>query len=62
MEKKAAYLSKTLWINAIVAVSALAYPPVSEYVQGHADLVLTVFAALNMVLRLVSKDKISLGE
>ena len=62
METKKPYLSKTLWINALIAIGAIAYPPASEYIAGHADLVLTVMAALNMVLRLVSKDKISLGE
>ena len=62
MENKKPWLSKTLWINAVIAIGALAYPPVAEYVSSHPDLVLTAMAALNIVLRLVSKDKITLGE
>ncbi len=60
MEAKKPWLSKTLILNAVVAILALAYPPAAEWVQAHGDVVLAAFAAINFVLRLVSKDKIGL--
>lgn len=59
---KKPWLSKTLWVNALVAVLALAYPPASEWMLANSGTVVTLFAVLNMVLRLVSKEKISLLE
>jgi len=59
---KKPWLSKTLWVNAIVAVGALFAPGASDYIASHPDLVVGVFAVVNMVLRLVSKDKLSIGE
>ena len=57
---KKPWLSKTLWLNAIVAVAALAYPPVQEWIEGNEALVMSVFAVANLVLRLVTKEKIVL--
>lgn len=59
---KKPYKSKTLWVNAIVAVLAIAFPPASAWITEHPDMVMTGFAMLNMLLRLVSKDKIGLEE
>jgi hypothetical protein len=59
---KKPYKSKTLWINAIVAVLAIAFPPASAWIQSHPDMVMTGFAMLNMLLRVISKDKIGLEE
>lgn len=60
MEPRKPWQSKTLILNAVVAVLALAYPPAAEWIQGHGDVVLAAFAAINFVLRLVTKDKIGL--
>ena len=62
MDSKKPWLSKTLWVNAIVAVSAMIYPPASEWVSAHPDVVVSVFAGINILLRLVTKDAIGLSE
>ena len=58
---KKAWMSKTLWANllmAVVAVIAVWVPAVANIVNEEA--VLMLFAMVNMVLRLVTKDKIVL--
>ena len=60
MENKSPLKSKTLWINFALAVTALAYPPASEYISSHPEVVMSAIAVINIVLRLISKDKISL--
>lgn len=58
---KAPYLSKTLWINLIVAATAF-FPYMDGWVQSHTTLFMTAFAAVNFVLRLVTKDKIGITD
>jgi len=58
---KKAWMSKTLWANllmAVIAVIAVWVPAVASIVNEEA--VLMLFAMVNMVLRLVTKDKIVL--
>lgn len=62
MDTKKPYLSKTLWLNALVAVAAIAYPPASEWVAAHPEVVLGVFAGVNILLRLVTKNAIGLQD
>lgn len=63
MIEKKPWVSKTLWINAVVAVAALVgFPVVGEYINAHAEIVMGGFAVLNFLLRLVTKEKISLTE
>lgn len=50
---------KTLIVNAIIALSAL-YPPVGNFVQENPQMVLTGLAAVNIVLRFVTKGKVRL--
>ena len=58
---KSPLLSKTLWLNALVAVGALVgLPVVGDYLTSHPDIVVAVWSVANMVLRLVSKDKLAL--
>jgi len=52
------YLSKTLWTNAILGVLALAVPWVKENITS--DLLAYIFMGANGLLRLITKDKISL--
>ena len=60
MEEKKPWNSKTLWLNLLVAVGAmLPWAPVQE-MMSEANLVM-VLSVVNMVLRLVSKDKIGLN-
>jgi len=58
---KKAWMSKTLWTNmtmAIFAVVAAWVPQVGEIVNEEA--IMMMFAMINMILRLVTKDKIVL--
>ena len=57
---KPMWASKTVWANmlmAIVAVIAVWVPKVAEIVNAEA--VTMIFAMINIVLRMVTKDKIS---
>jgi len=57
---KPAWQSKTIWINmimAIIAVIGVWVPDVSRWVD--ADGVMMLFAAVNIVLRAVTKDKVT---
>lgn len=63
MENKKPWFSKTLWLNAIMAAAALAgLGGVNEYLQGHGEVVIGAWSLLNILLRLISKDKISLAD
>ena len=55
--EKSVLKSKTVWINLILAVVSF-FPGVKETVSE--DVLLQVFAVLNIVLRLVTKDKVVL--
>ena len=57
--KKSPFLSKTLWMNLILGIVAF-IPSVKEIVTP--EMLVMVFPVLNMILRLVTKDKIVLGE
>ncbi len=59
---KKPWLSKTLWVNALIAVAALAFPPAQTWFVAHPDYVLFGMAAINALLRLISKDAITLGD
>jgi hypothetical protein len=59
METKSLFKSKTLIVNAIIALAAL-YPPVAEWVSGHAALALSFIGGANMLLRLITKNRLSL--
>tara|TARA_Y100000004_G_scaffold68047_2_gene76322 strand:- start:220 stop:405 length:186 start_codon:yes stop_codon:yes gene_type:complete len=56
---KKPWTSKTLWLNLLVALGAMMpWEPMKE-VMTEANLIM-VLSVMNMVLRLVSKDKIGL--
>ena len=60
METKNPLMSKTLWANLVLAVGALVgarVPAVAEVVS--ADNVTLAFSFVNMLLRAVTKDKLS---
>jgi len=60
MEKKP-WMSKTIWANMLMAILALIgmwVPKVSEIVTS--EMVMMLFAMINMILRLVTKDKMIL--
>jgi hypothetical protein len=65
VETKKPYESKTLLVNALIAIAgALAslgiLPSVNDFLQGHADVVVMAVGILGVVLRLVTKGKISI--
>lgn len=62
METKKPWLSKTLILNLVVAISAMAMPSVAEFIKEHPDVVMASFAAINFALRLITKDKVGLEE
>lgn len=61
MPTKSPLQSKTLWINLIVAIAAF-IPQVSEYIASHPEVLTIAFAVVNVVLRLLTKDKIQLTD
>jgi hypothetical protein len=60
METKSVFKSKTVWMNLIIAIAAF-FPPVYGWIVGNPEMVAMIVSALNVGLRLISKDKISLG-
>lgn len=59
---KKPWQSKTMWLNALGAVSALFIPGVAAWISAHPAELTMVWAGLNMALRYLSKDKITLGD
>jgi hypothetical protein len=62
METKKPWQSKTILLNFIAAASALFVPSVNEWIVGHPVEVTSLFSILNIVLRVISKDKIAIRE
>jgi len=58
MDKKP-WRSKTLWVNALTAVAAL-IPGVGDWVRENPTIFMTVFAVVNMILRLVTQGRVAL--
>lgn len=58
--KKPWYLSKTLWVQ-VLAIVAIIVPSSAEFIKEYFSEVGMGWALINMVLRLVSKDKIEIG-
>jgi len=56
---KSAFASKTVLVNAVIALAAL-YPPVGVWLKTHPDLALQALAIINLGLRFVTKGKITL--
>jgi hypothetical protein len=61
MEKKPWYTSKTIILNTLGTLLALFYPPAQEWIVAHPDLVAGIFAVVNIGLRFISKDKLSIS-
>lgn len=58
---KSPLLSKTLWMNLIVAAAAF-IPVAQSYISGHPSVFAIGFAAANFILRLVTKQAIGLSD
>lgn len=59
MENKPIYQSKTFWTNVLLALLPL-FPGVGAQVAAHPEYMGYLFAGVNILLRLISKDKVSL--
>lgn len=59
-DPKPFWQSKTFWVNALALVG-LAIPQSAAFIAEHLGASGAVWAVVNMVLRVVSKDKISLS-
>lgn len=59
---KKPWQSKTIVLNFLMAAGALFYAPMAEWIAGNPGAVASAWAVLGILLRLVSKDKISLSE
>ncbi len=60
MDSKKPWFSKTLWVNLAVAILALFGK--EAIIAEHAQIVMAVFAVLNIVLRFATKGKIEFFE
>jgi len=65
METKKALLSKTIWLNTIVAlVGILASfgiaPGLKDFVTGNSELILAILGAVGIGLRFITKGKVEL--
>jgi hypothetical protein len=63
MEEKKSYLSKSMWMGLIVAITGLlssSMPSVHAWVSSNNELILTGVGIVSMVLRSVTKDKVVL--
>lgn len=58
---KKPWMSKTIIINALMAAAAF-YPPALAWMQANMELVVSAFGILNIILRTITKDKISIGD
>jgi len=56
---KPIYLSRTLWVQ-LFAIIALVVPASSAFIAEHLGAAGGAYAFINVVLRLVSKDKVEL--
>ncbi len=58
--KKPIYLSKTFWTNVILVVALPFLPESIKSLVSSPEALGSIFAIVNVVLRLVSKDKVTL--
>lgn len=56
---KPIWQSKTVWMNLILALSAF-IPHMQEMISGNPEIVGAVWAVLNVILRIISKDKVEI--
>ena len=61
LETKKPWLSKTIIINAALGLAAF-FPPALEWMKSNTEIVMAGFSILNIILRAVTKDKISLED
>lgn len=60
MDPKPFYLSKTFWVNLIMAICP-SIPGAGPFVSSHPMIIVEIFAAVNIALRFVTKSGISIS-
>ena len=58
-DQKPFFTSKTVLINGVIALAAF-YPPVGSWISAHPEATLQGLAVVNVLVRLVTKGKITL--
>lgn len=61
MEPKKPWLSKTLWMNFVGAALVLFWPEAGDAVASHPEVVMAVWAALNIALRFLTKGAVQIS-
>jgi len=59
MKTKFVLKSKTMIVNAIIALGGF-IPQVQEFATANPQMVLTIISVANLLLRMITKDKIAL--
>ncbi len=65
IETKKAYLSKTVWLNALIALAGIlagfgVIPGLKIFVESNPELILGIIGALGIGLRFITKGKVEL--
>jgi len=58
---KKPWLSKTLWMNVILAVLAIAYQPAADFIGKNPEIVAAFWGGINVLLRWITKKEISIS-
>ncbi len=61
-DSKKPWLSKTIWMNFILAAIALASPTVQGWASDHPEVLPMFMAGVNVALRFITKDAVSLND
>lgn len=62
MDTKKPWQSKTIIVNFVAAAGALFFPPFTQWISAHPAEIASAFSILNIVLRVITKDKIAIAE
>ncbi len=59
-ETKSPLLSKTLWTNLVLALTAMFIPTVNGWIVSNPNPMIMIWTGINFVLRLVTKKPIAI--
>jgi hypothetical protein len=57
---KKPWLSKTLWVNFLIAGLVLAIPGMEEFIKSNDTVVIVATTLVNIALRLITKEELKL--
>ena len=60
METKNPLQSKTVWVNAIMAIAAF-FPAIQSALQSNPTILIIAFSVINIILRLITKKEITIS-